>query len=107
MPDPFLTLGVASDADDAAVEQAYRDAIKRCPPERDPAAFQAVREAYERLRTRRDRVAYALFDSEPPAPLDVLRRALTKPAAAAERGIRRPDPDRLAGLFAALLRGED
>ncbi len=103
MPDPYLTLGVQPDAGDDAVEQAYRDAIKRCPPDRDPAAFQAVRSAYERLRTRRDRVAYELFDTEPPAPLDLLRRALTGPHGAAERGARRPDP----GLFAALLRGED
>lgn len=106
MSDPYLTLGLAPGVDDAAVEQAYRDAIKRCPPDRDPAAFQAVRAAYERLRTRRDRVAYELFDAEPPAPLDLLRRALTAPgvapSAAPGPGRRRPDPD----LLRALLRGE-
>ncbi|MGD2021144.1 MAG: J domain-containing protein [Thiohalocapsa sp.] len=104
MPDPYLTLGIEPGVDDAAVEQAYRDAIKRCPPDRDPAAFQAVRAAYERLRTRRDRVAYELFDAEPPAPLDVLRRALSRPAAA---GHERPDAARIEALFAALLRGEE
>lgn len=103
MPDPYLTLGIEPGADDAAVEQAYRDAIKRCPPDRDPAAFQAVRAAYEQLRTRRDRVAHELFETEPPAPLDLLRRALTGPRPAAPPGSRRPDP----ALIQALLRGED
>ena len=105
MSDPYLTLGIEPGVDDAAVEQAYRDAIKRCPPDRDPAAFQAVRTAYERLKTRRDRVAYDLFDGEPPAPLDLLRRALSNPVAAGRD--RPPDPTRIEALLAALLRGED
>ncbi|MBK5938655.1 J domain-containing protein [Halochromatium roseum] len=132
MADPFLVLGIDSDADDAAVETAYRSAIKRCPPDRDPSAFQAVREAYEQLRTRRDRIAYRLFETAPPQPIDILRRAevnrraaqsttssAAKPSAkpnanshakpANERspgsdasGRQRPAPER----FQALLRGE-
>ncbi|MEA3641164.1 MAG: DnaJ domain-containing protein [Lamprobacter sp.] len=128
MADPFLVLGIDSDADDAAVEAAYRSAIKRCPPDRDPAAFQAVREAYEQLRTRRDRIAYRLFETTPPQPIDILRRAQVsrraaqsttpsaakldgKPSAkpATERAsvsdasdMQRPAPER----FQALLRGE-
>lgn len=105
MSDPLLTLGLEPTATDADVESAYREAIKRCPPDRDPAGFQAVRAAYERIRTERDRIAYALFDSEPPTPADVLRRALTGSAgtsgeSSAAQG--RPSPT----LFAALLRGE-
>jgi curved DNA-binding protein CbpA len=103
MPDPYLTLGLEPGVDDAAVEQAYRDAIKRCPPDRNPAAFQAVRAAYERLRTRRDRVAHELFDIEPPAPLDLLRQALAHHPRPTAPGSRRPDP----GLLKALLRGEE
>ncbi|MEA1049424.1 DnaJ domain-containing protein [Lamprobacter modestohalophilus] len=108
MPDPFLILGIEPDADDAAVEAAYRSAIKRCPPDREPVAFQAVREAYERLRTRRDRIGYRLFDTEPPQPIDLLRRAeanrhaVASAGEATERANRRPDPE----LFKALLRGE-
>jgi curved DNA-binding protein CbpA len=104
MADPYLTLGIAPDADDAAVEAAYREAIKRSPPERDPAGFQAAREAYEGLRTERDRVAHALFDQEPPTPLDLFRRALMpSDDAGADAGQCRPAP----ALFKALLRGED
>jgi curved DNA-binding protein CbpA len=103
MPDPFLTLGIAPDADDATVEAAYRDAIKRCPPDRDPAGFQAVRAAYDRVRTQRDRVAYALFETEPPTPIDILRRAEVQCRCDGERAQRRPEP----GLLVALLRGED
>jgi curved DNA-binding protein CbpA len=109
MPDHFLILGVDFDADDAAVEAAYRSAIKRCPPDREPAVFQSVREAYERLRTQRDRIAYRLFDTEPPQPIDLLRRAEANRRASAsaeesvtQRANRRPDPE----LFKALLRGE-
>jgi DnaJ-class molecular chaperone len=98
MHDPFLSLGIGPDADDAAVEAAYRRAIKRCPPDRDPAGFQAAREAYEQVRTARDRIAYWLFETEPPTPIDILRRADAQASAP-----RRPQP----ALFAALLLGED
>lgn len=97
MRDPYLILGLAPDADDAAVETAYLEGIKRCPPERDPERFQALRAAYETLRSRRDRLSYALFDISPPQIADILDRAApVEPA-------RRPD----AALFAALLRGDD
>ncbi len=105
MSDPFLTLGIDPDADDAAVEAAYRSAIKRNPPDREPAAFRAVREAYERVRTQRDRIAYRLFETEPPQPLDLLRRAEAHGRAVAsdsEPVTNRPEPE----LIKALLRGE-
>ena len=95
MRDPYLILGLGPDADDTAVETAYLDGIKRCPPERDPERFQALRAAYEALRTQRDRLSYALFDTSPPAIGDILDRA------APLEPDRRPD----AALFAALLRG--
>jgi DnaJ-class molecular chaperone len=61
MRNPYLILGIDEDADDAAVETAYLQGIKRCPPERDAERFEALRQAYETLRTQRKRVAYALF----------------------------------------------
>jgi curved DNA-binding protein CbpA len=97
MSDPYLTLGIAEDADDAAVDAAYLEGIKRCPPERDARRFEALRSAYEALRTRRDRLAFELFDRSPPEPADLLDRA------APVGTPRRPDP----ALFAALLRGDE
>lgn len=95
MSDPYLILGVAPSAGDAAIHAAYLDGIKRWPPERDPQRFEALRAAYEALRTRRDRLAYELFDLAPPTVGDILDQAA--PVAAPGR----PGPD----LFAALLPG--
>jgi curved DNA-binding protein CbpA len=97
MPDPYLTLGVPREADDAAVHAAYLAAVRSCPPDRDPQRFDAVRKAYEAIRTRRDRLAYDLFDHTPPEPLDILDLA------APVQGPGRPD----LALFQALLRGGD
>lgn len=97
MSDPYLVLGLAEDADDAAVEAAYLDGIRACPPERDPRRFEAVRRAYETLRTRRDRIAHSLFDTTPPTLEDILDRA-----APLQPPVR---PDR--ALLEALLRGDD
>ena len=96
MSDPYLILGLEEDADDAAIETAYLEGIKRFPPERDAPRFEALRQAYETLRTHRDRLAYGLFDTAPPEPADLLDRA----APIGEHG--RPEP----ALFAALLRGD-
>ncbi len=97
MSDPYSILGVADDADDAAIHAAYLAAIKACPPERDPGRFEAVRVAYEAIRTRRDRLAHELFDISPPGPDEILDRAAPVGAP------RRPG----AELFAALLRGDE
>jgi curved DNA-binding protein CbpA len=97
MSDPYLALGITSDADDALVHAAYLAAIKACPPERDLQRFQTVRAAYELIRTRKDRLRYELFDTSLPAVTELLERAapLQQPAD-------RPGQE----LFAALLRSE-
>ncbi|MBU0500107.1 MAG: DnaJ domain-containing protein [Gammaproteobacteria bacterium] len=95
MNDPFLILGVAEQADDAAIEAAYREGIRRSPPDRDPRRFEALRNAYEKIRTRRDRLAYDLFDTTPPDIEDLLQRAA--PTGAPQR----PSIE----LFKALLKG--
>ena len=97
MNDPYVTLGLPPDVDDAAVHAAYLAAVKACPPERDPERFQRLRAAYETLRTRRDRLAQALFDQAPPTLTDILDRA--DPVGPSRR------PGR--ALFDALLRGGD
>ncbi|MBK5966367.1 molecular chaperone DnaJ [Thiocystis minor] len=104
MRDPYLILGVPDDADDTAIEAAYLEGIKRCPPERDADGFQALRTAYEALRTQRDRLAYALFETAPPEPADLLDRAFPLGRSGAfDTAWGRPEP----ALFAALLRGGD
>ena len=96
MTDPYLILGVAGDADDAAIEAAYLEGIRRSPPDRDPRRFEALRGAFEKIRTRRDRLAYELFDATVPSADDVLNKAA--PAGPPRRPERR--------LIDAVLRGD-
>lgn len=96
MRNPYLVLGVDARADDATIERAYREALKRHSPERDPQGFQAVQAAYEKTATRRKRLAFELFDAQPPTPEDLLDRA--SPIKTPQR------PPR--ALFNPLLRGE-
>lgn len=96
MSDPYLILGVAPDADDDSIQSAYLAAVKASPPERDARRFEAIRRAYEAIRSRRDRLAFELFDTTPPTPMEVLERAA--PLKAGER----PDLQ----TFLALLQGE-
>ena len=96
MTDPYLILGVAADADDAAIEAAYLAGIRRYPPELNPDQFEALRGAFEKIRTRRDRLTYELFDTTPPTGDDLLNTAA--PAGPPQR------PNR--ALIDALLRGD-
>ena len=50
--DPYAVLGVARDAEQAAIHAAYRDGVRRTHPDAggSAAAFEAVQEAYELLR---------------------------------------------------------
>ena len=96
MIDPYLILGVSVDADDAAIEAAYLEGIRRSPPDRDPDGFESIRGAYDKIRTRRDRIAHDLFDPAPPTPSDVLNKAAPTESPC------RPD----LKTIQALLRGE-
>lgn len=66
MSNPYQVLGIARDADDAAVRAAYLRAVQLCPPDRDAERFAALRRAFDALATHRLRIANALFDKEPP-----------------------------------------
>jgi len=94
MQDPYLTLGVARDATDEIIHQAYLTAIRHCPAEQDQEAFQSIRTAYELIRSKKKRMEYALFNTDLPTPVDLLER-LSK-----SRQPRRPGVD----LFRELLR---
>ena len=93
MQDPYLTLGVARDATDEIIHQAYLKAVRDCPAERDPQAFQAIRSAYESIRTQKMRLEYALFNTDLPTPADLLQRLVK------DSQPRRPEVD----LFRELL----
>ena len=55
--DPYAVLGVAADASDAAIEQAYRRLISRHHPDRLglPARAGEINRAYDRIKTLRKR----------------------------------------------------
>ncbi len=93
MQDPYLTLGVARDATDEIIHQAYLTAIRRCPAEQDPEAFQSIRAAYELIRSKKKRMEYALFNTDLPTPVDLLERLLKS------RQPRRPGVDLLRELL--------
>ena len=66
MIDPYHMLGVARDADDAAIRAAYLAAVRLPPPDRDAERFAALRRAFDAVATHRLRLAHDLFDREPP-----------------------------------------
>jgi curved DNA-binding protein CbpA len=62
MADPYTVLGLAPDADDAAVRKRYLELTIQFPPEQHPEKFAAVRAAYEKVRTLDARARYRLFE---------------------------------------------
>jgi len=50
MTDPYVTLGLSADADEATVRRRYLELVRENPPEKCPERFAEVREAYEQLR---------------------------------------------------------
>jgi len=108
--DPYEVLGLPRDADDAAVRRAWREAVRRHPPDADPEGFRRARQAYEMLRdaaaraSLRLRASPRLPDVAPvlarlraePLPLDreALRRQLLATILAADGFLaRRPAED--------------
>jgi DnaJ-class molecular chaperone len=98
MSNAYQLLGLAQDADDAAVRAAYLRAVQLCPPDRDAERFAALRRAFDALATERQRIATALFDTEPPT-LPALLHLL-------ESGQRPRRPD-TATLLRVLKGGRD
>lgn len=72
---PYITLDVPHDADDAAIRAAYLGRIKQFNPEVDPAGFSRVREAYDLIKNIDSRCRWLLFNTTAPeesSPVDVL-----------------------------------
>lgn len=47
---PYATLNVGLDATSEEIDQAYRDFVRRFPPERRPAQFARISEAHDQLK---------------------------------------------------------
>lgn len=60
-------LGVAPDADEAALRAAYVEQVRLHPPDREPERFEQVRDAYELLRDPQNRAAQVLASPDPAA----------------------------------------
>jgi curved DNA-binding protein CbpA len=63
MIEPYATLGLPMDADDAAIRARYLELVRQFPPEQSPERFAAIRAAYECLRDRDGRLRYRLFEA--------------------------------------------
>jgi curved DNA-binding protein CbpA len=89
--DPYAVLGVARDADAAALHTAYRKAVRRTHPDAGGTAaeFEAVQDAYETLRSPGRRAAH---DARAAAP----RPRPPRPAPEEPEFDRRPMEDLLA-----------
>ncbi len=61
MKNPYLVLELGEDADQAAIDGAYRRLLRQYPPETHPERFQLVAEAYAALRDEEKRAEIAIF----------------------------------------------
>ena len=60
-------LGVAADADEKALREAYLQKVRQHPPDRDPEHFEQIRDAYEHLRDPRTRARQVMRCAVDPA----------------------------------------
>ncbi|MHB2020748.1 MAG: DnaJ domain-containing protein [Candidatus Xenobia bacterium] len=66
---PWQVLGVAPDAAEDTIRQAYLAQVQAHPPDRSPEAFERIRDAWETLRDPRSRLEQRLFGGDAEAPL--------------------------------------
>src|SRR5436309_8916197 len=61
MSDPYETLGLAPDADEAEIRRRYLELVRQFPPDRAPARFADIRAAYDQVRDPVRRLESQLF----------------------------------------------
>lgn len=61
MKTPYEILGVAIDANDIEIKQAYLLKVKDNPPDRDQEQFQLIHHAYTTIKDNKSRISYDLF----------------------------------------------
>jgi len=76
--DALAVLGLGPDADDDAVRAAYRELVKRHPPDLDPEGFARVRRAFELAGNPRQRAIEHVLGPLPLADLDELTEELRR-----------------------------
>lgn len=70
MTRPFDVLGIAADADERTIKQAYARLLRQTRPDEDPAGFQRINEAYQRaLMLAKARQAGAPRNRAPSPPI--------------------------------------
>ncbi len=85
--DPWTILGVEPGASEDEIRAAYREAVKRHPPDRDAAAFARINDAFAKVRDPRARARERLFGPSALSGADELRdmlRAGKRPPAGPE-----------------------
>lgn len=72
--DPFKVLGLAPDASEEEIRDAYFGLVKERSPERAPDDFKRVRRAYEAIRSAsgRHRSHLMIFEAEKESPVPTL-----------------------------------
>jgi curved DNA-binding protein CbpA len=67
--DPYAELGVAPEAPQEAIREAYFALTRSAGPDRDPARFKRIRAAYEQLSDPRRRFETDMLRLQPWTPL--------------------------------------
>lgn len=63
MANPYSILGLALDADDAAIRARYLQLTREFPPEEHAEKSSAIRKAYDELKDLDARVKFRLFEN--------------------------------------------
>jgi curved DNA-binding protein CbpA len=79
MNNPYETLGLPAEADEAQIRSRYLQLVKEFPPDRAPERFASIRAAYDELRNPAALLEKQLFsltthDSLEALQLDIVRR---------------------------------
>lgn len=56
LSNPYQILGIAADADEAAIKKAYFTKVREHPPEREPVQFKKIRAAYDKVNALEKRL---------------------------------------------------
>ena len=72
MSDPYETLGITRDSDEAQIRRRYLELVREFPPDRAPERFAAIRAAYDEVRDPLRRLEAQLFSIETHDSIDAL-----------------------------------